>query len=254
MASLSFSNVTVRRGATRRPVLSNFSWSFDHFPLALLGPNGAGKSTILHTAAGALRPSRGLVATIDPDGKMIESSRGRRRVVGLVPQDARGFSGLNVREAVAYAGWLKGLSRSHAWDRSEWCLERLNLMKQARARSTQLSGGEQRRLSIAQGLVADPAVLLLDEVTTGLDPAERENLIAIVAELSASKPVLATTHEVDDLDEVFHYVAVLSEGSVVYENTTSDFFRLGSAGRSSRDQAATAYRVALERPNPNSPT
>lgn len=248
-ATLAFRNMTFRRVLNQNLVFQGFSTEFDRFPLAVLGPNGAGKSTLFGLASGILKPGSGNVRVNGRSTRSLAGRQAARRLVGLVPQHGTGLAGLNVREALAYTGWLKGMTKRDAWSRSLQLIDRLNLGDVARRGSTRLSGGQQRRLSIAQGLIADPALLLLDEATTGLDPLERQNLVGLVRELAAERPVIAATHEVDDLAEVFEYVCVLDGGEVHFMGTIDEFLGLSSLPRNAqvtpRQRAEDAYAICL---------
>ena len=234
--------VTARRGFNRA-VFSDFSCEFDGFPLVILGPNGAGKSTLFSLISGARRLSAGRL--------VVESDRGRwststllRRHVGLVAQQSLGLRGLTVREIVAYAGWLKGMSRSDAWASSERTLAELNLTELSGSSSIGISGGEARRMMIAMALVSDPDLILFDEPTTGLDPAERGNVISLIASISGERPVVVATHEIDDIEERFPYLAVLDHGEIAFAGTIGQFMSRGTDG-SPRARAGDAYRTVL---------
>lgn len=231
-----------RRG---RNVFADFTHTFDEFPVGLLGPNGAGKSTLLTMTAGILEPSRGYVR-VESNGLAAGKQRELRRAVGLVSQTGSGIPGLSVRESVAYAGWLKGMSRTAAWWASETATDRVNLGEVSGVPSARLSGGEAKRCAIAQALVSDPRVLLLDEATTGLDPSERHNLVGLISELSAEKPVIGATHEVDDLQESYRVIAILLAGRIVYQGATAEFLAQGGPSTSARQRAESAYRRVLE--------
>lgn len=153
------------------PVFDGYTASFAPGRTVLLGPNGAGKSTLLALLADSLQPQKGYVET--GTGLSPRTWRGRRefrRRVAWLPQQVAPFPGLTVREHVAYAGWLKGLSRRDAWRRSTAALEDVDLASLAGRRATQLSGGQTRRMGIAGALVHEAEAILLDEPTAGLDP------------------------------------------------------------------------------------
>jgi ABC-type multidrug transport system ATPase subunit len=242
-----FTDIAVRRWP-HNEVFRGFSHEFARFPLVLLGPNGAGKSTLFSVISGARRPQAGRVAV----GGWTTTGRLRRHI-GLVSQKSQGLRGLAVRELVAYAGWLKGLSRSEAWARSAGTLERLHLREIAAASSVAISGGEARRMMIAMALVSDPALLLFDEPTTGLDPAERSNVLAMIAEISMTRPTIVATHEVDDIEERFRHLAVLDGGELAFDGTVPGFLALGEGTGSPRARAEQAYRTVLTRHRSGSP-
>jgi ABC-2 type transport system ATP-binding protein len=238
-ANLSFSR-------SAQSVFSDFTVELTEFPLVLLGPNGAGKSTLFGLIAGALSPRRGEVVVA---GESQEWSKVRdlRRHVGLVPQQSLGLRGLSVRDVVVYSGWLKGMSKSAALDASHAALDRVGLRALSETPSTRISGGESRRMTIASTLVSAPDVLLFDEPTTGLDPAQRATVMELIREIGSTKPTIVSTHEVDDLDDHYTNLAVLNHGEIAFHGSVRSFLEFGSAGLTNRMRAEDAYRTVLQR-------
>jgi ABC-2 type transport system ATP-binding protein len=126
---------------------------------------------------------------------------------------------------------------------AEDALQRVGLATKCDQVVSTLSGGQQRRVALAQALVVPARVLLLDEPTAGLDPAQRTRFRQIISELPDDLPVIVSTHQVDDLDEVFHRVVVLAQGRVRFEGTTSEFMSLST--RESARPAEAAYLALL---------
>lgn len=230
-------------------VFEGFSFGFSQFPVALLGPNGAGKSTLIGLSSAAATPRRG---TVEVAGASTATAAGRRmirRTVSSVSQTPTGMRGLSVRELVAYTAWLKGMSHRAAWEEAEHALEVVNLTALGDRPSLGLSGGELRRAAIAGALCSRPRLLLLDESTVGLDPAQRESVIESIAALSERIPILYSTHEVDDLWSFARGVVVLREGEVTFAGTVDDFYALAERGETPRERAGSAYKRALETPS-----
>lgn len=219
----------VRFGYRRadNPVFDGIDLAVGSGRTVLLGPNGAGKSTLLALVATAIRPRSGRLTLdeIDP------WSRGRladaRRAVAWMPQAVDAASGLSVREHVALHGWLAGMTRTEAWDRSVPALERVGLTGLLERRAAKLSGGQKARMGLAQALVRDARAILLDEPTAALDPDQREAFIKILAEVSLDRTVLVSTHDVGDLSDQFDQVVVLDRGRIRFEGSTQDFLRSG---------------------------
>lgn len=154
-------------------------------------------------------------------------------------QQIRPLGGLSVREQVAYCGWLKGLDKRTALTEAALALERVDLAGVASTQSTRLSGGQIRRLGLAQSLVGSPAWLLLDEPTAGLDPDQRDRFARLIGELDI--PVVVATHQVEGIESLFDHVIVLLAGRAPYAAAVTDFLALDS---SRRGDAVTAYRAA----------
>lgn len=244
--TLEYSGVSFRYRRGASPVLSDFSWAVPPGKTVLLGPNGAGKSTLLALGADALRPSKGDISlnSLSPQRRADRATF--RKAVGWMPQQARAVPGLTAREQVAYAGWLKGLPADVASSAAETALATVGLADRNDERTSRLSGGQLRRVGLAQVLVHDPDILLLDEPTAGLDPAQRARFRALLADLAPERSLVVSTHQVDDLSELFDWVVVLQDGIIRFEGTADDFLELATPG--DPRPAETAYaRVAAER-------
>ena len=241
---LAFTEVTFRYRRTSAPVLDHFTWSIPSGRTVLLGPNGAGKTTLLALGADALQPERGTVAAglLRPGGWKQRASY--RRAVGWMPQQTRAVPGLTAREQVAYAAWLKGVSRSEAWQAAAAALARVDLDTLSDRLTSQLSGGQLRRVGLAQVLVHDAEVILLDEPTVGLDPAQRAAFREILAGLPGERPVVVSTHQVDDLSELFDTVAVLDRGTIRHQSSVAAFLDLAPAGSARPAEAAYGQIVS----------
>ncbi len=228
-----------RRGGD---VLDGLRLQFDAGRTVLLGPNGAGKSTLLALAADALSPRAGRVVLESVGSPRIRASRrAYRSRVAWLPQQITPFPGLTVREHVAYAGWLKGLSRRDAWRRAVGALDVVDLGAKADLRATELSGGQPRRMGIAGALVHDSEVILLDEPTAGLDPSQRERFRGILRRIAPEVAVVVSTHQTEDVHESYDRVVLLHRGRVPFEGTVREFVGPSSATEDVRDSVARAY-------------
>lgn len=228
-------------------VFNGFSWSVPGGATVVLGPNGAGKTTMLSLGATALHPTMGSVRLGERDTSRRRDLRAIRRAVGWMPQHFRAIPGLTAREQVAYAGWLKGMPRAGAWREAPSALNKVGMRDEADRRTTQLSGGQQRRVGLAQLLVHHAALLLLDEPTAGLDPGQRARFRETVRELVREVPVVVSTHQVDDLTDLFDTVVVLDHGQIRFQGDVATFMALAPAGSSYPAEAAYATLVDGER-------
>jgi len=217
-----FDNVSFKY--RRNSVLHAFSHEFGAGSTLLLGPNGAGKSTLLQLAAGVLAPREGTVV-VDGASSTDRAERGRYlSTVGFMPQRISAMPGLSVREQVAYVGWLKGKERSDAWDDSWDALGYAGLQGLADRATNRLSGGELRRVGIAQTLIMKPGVVLLDEPTVGLDPIEHARFQDVLDELRGSVNFIVSTHQAEDVSNNFDHVAVLADGTLRFSGSVAEFF------------------------------
>ncbi|MEV6926807.1 ATP-binding cassette domain-containing protein [Dactylosporangium sp. NPDC051485] len=183
--------------------------------LGLLGPNGAGKTTLLRTLATVLPPRRGTLTVLGERVRSERTARRARRNIGYLPQDFGYFPGFTVYDFVRYAAWLREVRRVDAHRRTLDAIEAVGLADRRDALMKALSGGMLRRAGIASAIVGEPRLLLLDEPTVGLDPAQRLEFRALIRSL-AGRAVVLSTHLVEDVAAVCDDVAVMNAGAVVF--------------------------------------
>ena len=189
----------------------------------LLGANGAGKTTLMRILVGIVRPTTG---TVTIGGHDLNSSAGRRairRTLGYLPQDLDLYPDLNGREILDYFALLKGIDdRTARRSQVDTLLERVGLAQAAHQRVGGYSGGMKRRIGIAQALLGDPRIIIVDEPTAGLDPEERMRFRSLLADLGGQRTVVLSTHILDDVAQTCPTVAVLAAGHLVYRGSTHD--------------------------------
>ncbi len=189
----------------------------------LLGPNGAGKTTLMRILAGILRPSSG---SIKIGGREIHSEHDRtevKRILGYLPQELGVYPDLSAREFLDYIAILKGLDDTKARKgRVDELLETVALADVAGRKLKTYSGGMKRRVGIAQALLNDPQLLIVDEPTAGLDPEERIRFRTLLAELAGDRTVLLSTHIVEDVGQTCQNLAVLTNGQVIFQGAVLD--------------------------------
>ncbi|MFE3516082.1 ABC transporter ATP-binding protein [Streptomyces sp. NPDC059166] len=227
----------------RSPVVQDFTFAFPAGRTVLLGPNGAGKSTVLSLAASVLRPQAGTVTYGGRETSRRSTLAEHRRRVAWLPQHIESVPRLTAREQVAYVGWLKGMTRKDAWDASLRALERVELGELADRKVRRMSGGQQRRVGVAQSLVHEAEVLLLDEPTAGMDPRQRRVFHEILGSLD--QHVLLSTHDVADLEDTYDHVVVLDGGTVRFAGPVRDFHALAPAGTAPGRLAEAAYHATV---------
>ncbi len=187
----------------------------------LLGPNGAGKTTLLRILATLLRPTSGRVVL---GGFDLSQSRQRKAVrahLGYLPQELGLYPDLSGRELLDYMGLLKRLyDRRARRQQIAALLDVVSLTSVAERKIKTYSGGMKRRLGIAQALLGDPQVLVIDEPTAGLDPEERIRLRTLLANLAVERIVILSTHVVEDISQTCERLAVLDQGRVIFDGQT----------------------------------
>jgi len=178
--------------------------------VGLLGPNGAGKSSLMRIAATVTRPTSGRVLFDGADA--VARPDALRRSLGYLPQDFGVYPHLSAREFLSYLAAVKGLPARAARARIGELLELFGLAGTARRPLGKFSGGMLRRVGIAQALLADPRVLIVDEPTAGLDPEERVLFRNLLSDLAADRVVLLSTHIVSDVESVASDIAIMAGG------------------------------------------
>jgi len=193
--------------------LSDFNLELKPGVLGLLGPNGAGKSTLMRILATVTRPSSGSVHWNDLD--ILSSPDPLRAVLGYLPQDFGVYPHLTAFEFLEYLAAVKGLNRPAARRRIEDLLSVVNLADSRHRALGGFSGGMRQRIGIAQALLNDPELLIVDEPTAGLDPEERVRFRNLLSELSGERIVILSTHIVSDVEAVATDIAILSHGRLL---------------------------------------
>jgi ABC-2 type transport system ATP-binding protein len=193
----------------------------------LLGPNGAGKTSLLRMMATAVPPTSGRLRLLGHDPRMFGPRREIRRQLGYLPQSLGYYPGFTAAEFVEYFALLKDVPAARVPAAVAAALDRAELGGQARARLRTLSGGMLRRVGIAQAIVNEPDLLLLDEPTAGLDPEQRVAFRALVRDLGQHATVVISTHLVEDVGTACGRVALMDQGKIVFHGTPDDLAARG---------------------------
>ena len=193
--------------------LRNFSLELGPGALGLLGPNGAGKSTLMRILATIANPTEGAVRWNGVD--IAERPDELRSVLGYLPQDFGVYPNLNAEEFLEYLAAVKGIEAGAARRRIEELLELVNLTDARKRPLGGFSGGMRQRVGIAQALLNDPKLLIVDEPTAGLDPEERVRFRNLLSELSGERIVILSTHIVSDVEAMATSIAIVSRGRLV---------------------------------------
>ncbi|MCD6347509.1 MAG: ABC transporter ATP-binding protein [Bacteroidales bacterium] len=188
----------------------------------LLGPNGAGKSTLMKLLVTLMKPSSGIIKVNDMD--LQKNRRKVRAVLGYLPQDFRFFAKLSTWEFLDYSARLAGIKESKKRNSEvDAMLEEVGLFEVRDRKANKLSGGMKRRLGIAQALIGDPKIIIVDEPTTGLDPDERIRFRNLLSKMAEQEMIIVlSTHIVGDISSTCNNMALLDKGRVVFNGPPDD--------------------------------
>ncbi len=223
MIEISGLTKTYGRGGKAAQALRGIDLQIPSGMFGLLGPNGAGKTTLMRILAGIVNPSRGTVRVEGHDLTTETGKRGAKAILGYLPQELGMYPELTAAQFVDYMAILKGLDdpRQRARRVAE-VLEMVSLQDAAHRKIKGFSGGMKRRVGIAQALVNDPRVLIVDEPTAGLDPEERIRFRNLLVNLAADRTVILSTHIVEDIGQTCRDVAVLAKGRVLFRGSPAE--------------------------------
>ena len=233
----------IYRGASA-PALADFTLSVGEGVLGLLGPNGAGKTTLMSILATVTRPSAGTFLWRGKDG--VAGPLSVRRELGFLPQDFGVYERLTAREFLTYLGRLKGLWGADLSRRVSAMLDLVNLPHAAGRRLGSFSGGMRQRVGIAQALLGDPKLVIVDEPTVGLDPEERVRFRNLLSEIAQGRVVLLSTHIVSDVESVASTIAVIRAGRLVLHAPPEELTRRAT-GRVFRADVASEELPRVQR-------
>lgn len=189
----------------------------------LLGPNGAGKSTLMRIMTDILNPTEGKV-TLNGEDIRVMGDR-YRELLGYLPQNFGIYKNFTAHKFLMYIAALKGLSTPSAEKRVDELLELVNLKEVSKKKLGTFSGGMKQRVGIAQALLNDPKILILDEPTTGLDPKERIRFRNLISDMSKDKIVIFSTHIVSDIEYISKEVLLIKAGMLIEKNSVSNILK-----------------------------
>ena len=212
--------IGLRKDYGNKHALKGINLSLSDGVYGFLGPNGAGKSTFMNILTGNIRATSGDILL---DGRNImDMGRDFRAMLGYMPQQQALYPDLTAAAFLSYMAALRGMSSVHAKERINTVLERVGLSGNAHDKIRSFSGGMKQRLLIAQAILDDPAVLVLDEPTAGLDPKQRISIRNLISEISEGKIVIIATHVVSDVEAIANRILLINEGEILADSTREE--------------------------------
>lgn len=212
--------VDIQKKYRDKEAVRSFNYAFSQGVYGLLGENGAGKTTLMRLICGILQATGG---SIYCDGmEILKMGAEYRRLLGYLPQDFGYYGNFTAERFLHYMAALKALPEDYARCRIEELLELVDLGDVRRKKLKTFSGGMIRRLGIAQALLNEPEILVLDEPTAGLDPRERARFRNVVSSLGKNRIVLLSTHIVSDIEYIADHVLIMKNGGLIREGTVKE--------------------------------
>jgi len=219
---LSVNNVSKSYG--KDSVLKNINLEFTNGVYGLLGPNGAGKTTLIKMLTTLLSPNEGEILY---DGtEIIKLAEDYRDILGYLPQNFGYYKNYSPTKYLLYLATLKGIDIHLAKTKITELLELVDLYKVKDKKMKKFSGGMIQRVGIAQAMINDPKIIILDEPTAGLDPKERVRFRNLISELSRNKIVILSTHIVSDLESVANEIIMIKDGSIAYNDSIKNVCKI----------------------------
>lgn len=217
---ISIDNLTKNFGKTK--ALDNISLKIGQGMFGLLGKNGAGKTTLMRTIATLINKTQGEITVC---GVPVEKSAQVRKIIGYLPQEFSLYPKMRVFDVLDYLGVLSGMSKKERKTSIDKVLEEVNLSQYRKAKVKVLSGGMKRRLGIAQAILHNPKVLIVDEPTAGLDPQERIRIRNLLCDLAKDRIVILSTHIVEDIQSTCEDIAILDNGKILYKGRVNELIK-----------------------------
>ncbi|MFI7327360.1 ATP-binding cassette domain-containing protein [Streptomyces rubiginosohelvolus] len=243
---------SLNQGYGNRSVIQNLDLSIQSGVTGLLGPNGAGKTTLFRTLATIAPPRSG---NLELFGRPVNSERQARRArrrIGYLPQDFGFYPAFSIKDFVSYCAWLREVPSKKVDSLTSDALAAVGLADRAQDRMKSLSGGMLRRAGIAAAIVGSPSLLLLDEPTVGLDPAQRLDFRELIRSLArAGTAVVLSTHLVEDVGAACDTVLVLNDGQVRHRSTPQELAELATLTAPGDNPLERGYMTVLGGQWPN---
>lgn len=203
-----------------KTAVNNFTTTLENGIYGLLGPNGSGKTTLMRMLADVVKPTKGAIYVDGKDKDILDDDY--RDLVGYLPQDIGFYKNFTAKKYLAYIAALKGIDKKIAKEKINDLLSFVNLESDKNRKVGGFSGGMLQRLGIAQALLNDPKILILDEPTAGLDPNERIRFKNLISNVSKDKIIILSTHIVSDIEFIANEIIIMRNGQLIDKEKPSD--------------------------------
>ena len=213
----------LRKSYGKKETLKGINLNINEGMFGLLGPNGAGKTTLMRILTTLIPKTDGNITIDNID---INNKKEIRKIIGYLPQDFSFYPAMSVYEAMDYLALLSGMKNKELRkNKIEYLLKKVNLQNHKKTKFKALSGGMKRRLGIAQALLHDPKIVIVDEPTAGLDPEERIRFRNLLRDFSDERIVILSTHIVEDVEFTCENLAILNEGELLYNGKVNELLK-----------------------------
>ena len=212
--------INVQKNFKDKEAVKSVNYSFTNGVYGLLGENGAGKTTLMRLVCGVLKPTSGKICCDEIE--IASLGAGYRNLLGYLPPDFGYYGDFTAERFLRYMAALKALPQEYAESRIDELLDMVELKSVKKKKLKTFSGGMLRRIGIAQALLNDPRILILDEPTAGLDPKERVRFRNMISSLGKNRIVILSTHIVTDVDYIADRILIMKEGRIIKEGTEQE--------------------------------
>lgn len=231
---ISINHLTKKLG--KNVILDDVTLTLKNGKYGLLGPDGAGKTTLLRCLTDVYTT---------PKGSIVFDEENAIPRIGYLPQNFEAFQHMSVRDSMKYFCAVKNIKKSDRMEEISRCLQMVDMEKKQNVIFHKLSGGMRRRVGIAQAMLGDPDVILLDEPTVGLDPEERERFVSMISRIREDAIVLFSTHIIEDVEECCEQVIIMNQGKVCYQDSCDELLLVAEQRNRSKKDCETYAKATL---------
>lgn len=221
--------------------LKDFSFAFENGVYALLGPNGAGKSTLMSIVTDIINPDNDGGKVLWNDVPIKTLGKEYRKIIGFMPQQQELYSNMTAWDFMSYISSLKGIAKKSAKEEIENALKSVELEDSANKKIGSFSGGMKQRLLIAQTLLGNPELIIMDEPTAGLDPKQRVIVRRLTEKLGKDKIVIVSTHIISDIESIADNIVMIKQGSLIESGSVDELIQKVNSGEKNLENLYMQY-------------